>query len=69
MPIRRKSDKDRPVKQCSYLDGLHHEAHNQFVHEQRQQGDPLHDPLACCWCCCDACTDLTFYHRPRNLTY
>lgn len=69
MPVRRKSDKDRPVKDCTYLEALRYEAHNQFVHQERQSAEPSHDPLAKCWCCCDACRDLSFYHPARKGTW
>ncbi len=68
MVIRRKSDAvPKQPTACKYHREFEHETRNQYEHEQRQHMEDDHD-VSICWCCCESCTDLGFYHEePSSL--
>ncbi len=68
MVIRRKSDATpKQPTACKYHHSFIHELVNQKLHEDRQRDDSGHD-VSICWCCCESCTDLGFYHEePSSL--
>lgn len=66
--VRRKSDATPKAREpCAYHEQMQAERANQRRHEARQlEYLSSHDQDTPCWCCCDDCTDLTWYYTPRS---